>query len=62
MAERTLKKIRDPKLPCLLLRPSIIGAAYRDPMPGWTDTLSAAGSIGVASAVGAVKYFNLRPE
>ena len=44
MAERILQKKRG-NLPMVILRPSIIGAAYNEPFPGWVDALTAAGSI-----------------
>lgn len=56
MAEKTLKKIIPNNLPVVLLRPSIVVASIRDPYPGWTDTLSAAGGLGVGGGVGLVKY------
>jgi nucleoside-diphosphate-sugar epimerase len=56
MAERTLKKVRRPNLPTVLLRPSIIGAAYKEPLPGWTDTFSAAGGLSLAGGIGIVNY------
>lgn len=56
MAERTLKKIRRPNLPVVLLRPSIIGGSYKEPLPGWTDTFSAAGGLSLAGGMGIVNY------
>lgn len=58
MAERTFKKIRPARLPCVILRPAIIGASYKDPVPGWTDTLAAAGGLGVAGGVGLINHLN----
>lgn len=56
MAERTLKKRRNPNLPVVLLRPSIIISAIKEPLPGWTDTLSAAGGLSFTGGIGIVKY------
>lgn len=56
MAERTLKKLRKPDLPTLILRPAIIGAAVKEPVPGWTDTFSAAGGLSLAVGIGIVNY------
>lgn len=56
MAERTVKKIRPAHLPCVILRPSIIAAAIREPLPGWTDTLSAAGGLSLAGGSGVLRY------
>lgn len=43
-------------MPCLILRPSIIAAAISEPFPGWTDTLSAAGGLSLATGVGVLEY------
>jgi len=56
MAERTLKKRKPANLPCVLLRPAIINASVKEPVPGWTDTLSAAGALSVAGGSGVLKY------
>lgn len=56
MAERTLRKTRRPDLPTVLFRPSIIGASYSEPVPGWTDTFSAAGGLSLAGGSGIVNY------
>jgi fatty acyl-CoA reductase len=37
-------------LPVIILRPSIIGAIWREPLPGWTDNLN--GPTGIFAAVG----------
>jgi len=58
MAERTLKKIRDPSIPVVILRPSIIGGSLKEPMVGWTDTFSAAGGLSVAVGFGLVNSIN----
>ncbi|TNV85444.1 hypothetical protein FGO68_gene11996 [Halteria grandinella] len=62
MAERTLKKKKPLDMPCLILRPSIIQAAIKEPLPGWTDTLSAAGGLGVVVAVGLLEYINSKED
>jgi hypothetical protein len=56
MAERTLKKIRRPDLPTLIVRPSIIGGALKEPMAGWTDTISAAGGLSLTGGIGIVNW------
>lgn len=56
MAERSLKKRRLPFQSVNILRPSIIGASYIEPIEGWTDTFSAAGGITLAGGVGIVNY------
>lgn len=52
MAERTLRKRKPANLPVVILRPAIICAAVKEPMVGWVDTLSAAGGLSLAGAVG----------
>jgi alcohol-forming fatty acyl-CoA reductase len=56
MAERTLKKRRRPDLPVLLVRPSIISGAWKEPVPGWTDTISAAGGISLGGGIGIINW------
>ncbi len=58
MGERTLRKRRNPKLPCLLFRPSIIVGAMHEPMPGWTDTISAAGGLSLVGGIGIVNFIH----
>lgn len=45
LAEHLLLEMRGDRLPIAIIRPSIIGAALREPMPGWIDTLSASASM-----------------
>ena len=40
LAERLLDENRG-DLPMVIIRPSIVGAAYKDPMNGWVDNLAA---------------------
>ena len=54
MAERTLKKVYG-KLKCAIVRPSIIICSHREPLVGWTDTMSAGGGIAVGAAVGVMR-------
>lgn len=56
MGERTLRKRRNPNLPTLLIRPSIIVGSMTEPAPGWTDTISAAGGL---SLIGGAGMFNI---
>lgn len=58
LAERTLKKRRNPDLATVVIRPSIIIGADIDPLPGWTDTFSAAGGLTLAGGLGIVNYVN----
>ena len=56
MGERTLRKRRNPNLPTLLIRPSIIVGATKSPVPGWTDTISAAGGLSLIGGMGLVNF------
>lgn len=49
-AERFLLQKRG-SIPVVVVRPSIIGSSYREPCPGWIDSLAAAGAF--VHAVGA---------
>jgi hypothetical protein len=54
MAEKQLVKNKG-NLKCVIWRPSIISSAMREPMPGWTDSLSAAGGLTLLASLGVVK-------
>lgn len=43
-------------IPLLLFRPTIIGASYKEPSPGWIDTISAASALYVTAGVGVMKF------
>ena len=51
MAETILEKRRG-NVPLTILRPSIVGASWREPTPGWVDCISAAGAVFVTVALG----------
>ena len=44
----------------MLFRPSIIAGAYKDPFPGWTDSLSAAGGLSLLVGLGLIKDMHAR--
>ena len=56
MTERTLRKRRPANMPVVIFRPSIISASIKEPCPGWTDTMSAAGGLSIAAATGILEY------
>ena len=58
MAERTLRKRRPQNMPVVLLRPAIISGSIREPFPGWTDTVSAAGGLSIAGGTGLLEFVN----
>jgi len=39
-----------------LVRPSVIAASHREPFPGWTDSLSAAGGLSLLTGLGIINY------
>ncbi|KAL9644790.1 hypothetical protein ABK040_012444 [Willaertia magna] len=44
MAEALITKYKG-NVPVAIVRPTIVGAALREPVPGWIDTVSAGGSV-----------------
>jgi hypothetical protein len=55
LAEKNLiNKMGDIKVN--ILRPAIIASAHREPFPGWTDTLSAAGGMTMLGGHGLLKF------
>lgn len=55
LAERTLQK-KHGKLRLLISRPSIVISALKEPLEGWTETLSAGGGLIFAAMIGMVNY------
>lgn len=45
-------------LSVVILRPSIIASTLKDPFPGWTDSLSAAGGLTVMTGIGLINFVN----
>ena len=57
MSERILKiRNEKDKIQITIVRPSIIGCSYRDPVPGWVDTVSACGTVILFSGIGILKF------
>jgi len=54
MTEHLMEKRRG-NVPLMIVRPSIIGSSWRDPVPGWVDCISAAGAVYVAVGLGLLK-------
>ncbi len=44
------------------MRPSIITGCKDEPMPGWTDTLAAAGGLAITMGLGIIHYVLSDPE
>ncbi|POM78346.1 Fatty acyl-CoA reductase [Phytophthora palmivora] len=52
MTEHLLVREFAPNFPLVIYRPTIIGASWKEPMPGWTDQIAAAGAIFLAAGMG----------
>lgn len=61
MTEHLLVKYRG-NVPLAIVRPSIVGASWSEPMPGWVDCISAAGSMYVALGMGVIKMLEGTPK
>ena len=56
MTERVmLKKVKNCRI--AIVRPSIVCGAYKEPMAGWTETLSAGQVLVFALAMGLIKFW-----
>lgn len=42
-------------MPLTIVRPSIIGASFRDPFPGWIDSLVASAAIYFFTGIGLIR-------
>ncbi|CCW62561.1 unnamed protein product [Phytomonas sp. EM1] len=54
MGEKLLEKYRG-DVPLAIVRPSIVGCSYYEPVPGWVDVLTAAGGLILTVGFGVVK-------
>ncbi|CCW66005.1 unnamed protein product [Phytomonas sp. Hart1] len=54
MGEKLLARYRG-DIPLAIVRPSIVGCSYSEPMPGWVDVLTAAGGLILTVGLGVVK-------
>ncbi|GMF60546.1 unnamed protein product [Phytophthora fragariaefolia] len=52
MTEHLLVREFAPDFPLVIYRPTIIGASWKEPTPGWTDQIAAAGAIFLAAGMG----------
>ena len=50
------------ELPLAVVRPAIIGASLREPVPGWIDTLSAAAAVFTAATIGMLRILPGNPQ
>jgi hypothetical protein len=61
IAEQLMKKNRG-NIPMTIVRPSIIGAAIKEPFPGWVDSVSAGTAVYLLVGLGLIKEFNCNAE
>jgi len=54
LAEQLLLKWRE-NVPLVIVRPTIIGGAWKEPYPGWADSISAAGAFYITAGLGVLK-------
>lgn len=59
LAEKSLKQNKG-NVKLVIWRPAIIASAEKDPFPGWTDTIAAAGAIIVLSGLGIIHSVNVK--
>jgi hypothetical protein len=50
-----IQLLRPKDMTVTILRPSIIGASFRDPIPGWIDSIVASAAIYFFSGIGLIK-------
>lgn len=50
-----LLELKPAYLPLVIVRPTIIGASFRDPFPGWIDSLVASAAIFFFTGIGLIK-------
>ena len=62
MAESILVKRYGAVLPLAISRPAITGAAWLEPVPGWVDTVSAAGTVFLAGGMGMLRVLPGNPD
>ena len=51
MTEHLMEKRRG-HVPLVIVRPSIIGSSWREPVPGWVDAITAAGAVYMSCGLG----------
>ena len=61
LAEKSLMKNKG-NVTVALVRPAIIASSLREPFPGWTDSLSAAGGLSLLTGLGLIHYIQARGD
>ena len=54
--ERILEKQRPKGFTLTIVRPSILGCAYKDPMPGWTENVTAGNAFYLFVGIGTIRF------
>jgi len=49
-------------VPLSIVRPSIVGASWREPLPGWVDVVSAATAVFIGGALGVLTILHGKPR
>mgnify|MGYP001792328628 CR=1 FL=1 len=55
MAEYLLIEKNTTNIPLIILRPSIIGASFEEPVPGWTDSVGMTSGTFMLAGLGILK-------
>ena len=55
MAEHLLVEKCKRKAPLLIVRPSVLGASFEEPFPGWTDSIGLSGGLYLLGGLGILK-------
>ncbi len=56
------REARLARLPCAIVRPSIVGAAWREPLAGWIDNLNGVTGILVGTGKGVLRAIKCDPN
>lgn len=50
------KRFNEDRFPLSILRPSVIGAAARDPVKGWVEGVTASSALYMLAGIGMIRY------
>ena len=62
LVERILKKRKPSNMTLSIVRPSIIGAAFRDPYAGWVENVTASSAVLLLAGIGMLKFIPGKEE
>ncbi|CAK69516.1 unnamed protein product (macronuclear) [Paramecium tetraurelia] len=57
LAEQMLAQLRPPNMQITIVRPTIVGCSFRDPIPGWIDNLVGGAAVIFFAGIGLVKIY-----